>query len=394
MKRIDQIVLQWKRYFINPTLDKETETDINTFIEKYPSLKELFLEIEYNERLVEAIKLYNSLSYDASEQANDPVLAKILDRIQDTSQSPRVHKLKRLNYWLVGVAACAMLVTGIVWLQPWRSVEQPDIMEVAANMLPRRDGVTLSMSDGRNVQLTSEESGIIAGEQLRYRDGTLLFGDRAHASDALVTLWVPRGNDFYVVLADGTKVWMNAESELPYPQIFTGGKREVWLKGEAYFEVAADASKPFIVETAGQSIEVLGTHFNVNAYPTEKKSAVTLVEGKVKVVVPGQIAQTLQPGQQSVLKRDYLAVRDVNVEEYIARKNDEFMFNEESLTEAVHRIGRWYDLDIDIDPTLKDIQLWGSLPRRENFGQVLRLIQLTNKHVKVEIEGRRVRFMR
>src|SRR5690606_41114791 len=97
---------------------------------------------------------------------------------------------------------------------------------------------------------------------------------------------------------------------------------------------------------------------------------------------------------QSVLKRDYLAVRDVNVEEYIASKNDEFMFNEESLTEAVHRIGRWYDLDIDIDPTLKDIQLWGSLPRRENFGQVLRLIQLTNKHVKVEIEGRRDRFMR
>src|SRR5690606_36795299 len=159
MKRIDQIVRQWKGYFISPTLDKETETDVNTFIEKYPSLKELFLEIEDNERLGEAIKLYNSLSYDASEQANNPVLAKILDRIQDTSESPRVHILRRLSYWLVGVAACAILVTGTVWLQHCRSVEQRDIMELASNMLPRRDGATLSMSDGRNVQLTSEESG-------------------------------------------------------------------------------------------------------------------------------------------------------------------------------------------------------------------------------------------
>lgn len=394
MKRIDQIILQWKRYFINPTLDEDTETGIDTLIEKYPSLKELFLEIEDDERLVETIKLYNSLSHGASEQTNDPVLAKILDRIQDTSRSSPVRKLKRFNYWFAVVAACAMLVMGIVWLQPWRPIEQPDIMEVAANMLPRRDGITLSMSDGRNVQISSEESGIITGEQLRYKDGTLLFDDGAQASDALVTLLVPRGNDFYIVLADGTKVWMNAESELRYPQIFTGSKREVWLKGEAYFEVAADASKPFIVETAGQRIEVLGTQFNVNAYPTEEKSAVTLVEGKVKVAVTGQVSQTLRPGQQSVLKSEHLAVRDVNVDDYIAWKNDEFMFNEESLTEAVHRIGRWYDLDIDVDPALKDIQLWGSLPRRENFGQVLRLIQLTNKHVKVEIEGRRVRFMR
>src|SRR5690606_40356352 len=89
-----------------------------------------------------------------------------------------------------------------------------------------------------------------------------------------------------------------------------------------------------------------------------------------------------------------LEIGDLNFEEYIDLKNDEFMFNEESLVEAANRIGRWYDLDIDVDPALKDIHLWGSVPRRENFGQVLKLIQLTNKNVKVEIEGRRVRFMK
>ncbi|PRD56075.1 FecR domain-containing protein [Sphingobacterium gobiense] len=394
MKRIDQIVHQWKRYFIIRPRDKATEIDINTFGEKHPSLKELREEMEDNQRFLEAAKLYNSLSQDPDQMANDPVLTKILERIDEIEEIRPVNNVKRLRYWLAAVAACAVFIVGLLWLQPFQRVEKPDVMEVATNILPRRDGVTLSMSDGRNVQLRSEEGGIITGEQLRYSDGSPLFDDRTQVRDAMMTLSVPRGSDFYVVLADGTKVWLNAESELRYPQTFTGGTRRVQLTGEAYFEVTGDESKPFIVETTNQRIDVMGTHFNVNAYPTEDKSAVTLVEGQVKVSVPGQAAQILYPSQQAVVKQKRLEVQDVNVDEYITWKNDEFMFNEESLTESAHRIGRWYDLDIHVDPALKDIYLWGSVPRRENFGQVLKLIQLTNKNVKVEIEGRRVRFMK
>ncbi|MBD1433717.1 FecR domain-containing protein [Sphingobacterium sp. DN00404] len=394
MKRIDQTVLQWKRYFINPTRDRATEIDINTFVEKHPSLKELLGEMENNDQFIEAIKLYNSLSQDDDHMANDPILTKILDRIQETTEIQPVNKMKWFSYALAGIAACAALVMGILWLQPSQPIKQPDTMELATNILPGKNGVRLSMSDGWNVELRSDEGGIITGDQLRYSDGSPLFDDGTQVNDAVMTLSVPRGNDFYVVLADGTKVWMNAESELCYPQTFAGENRVVQLTGEAYFEVAKDKSKPFIVETVNQRIEVLGTHFNVNAYPTERKSAVTLVEGRIAVSIEGQKERVLYPGQQALVTQKHLEVGDVNVDEYIAWKNDEFMFNEESLVEAANRIGRWYDLDIDVDPALKDIHLWGSVPRRENFGQVLKLIQLTNKNVKVEIEGRRVRFMK
>ncbi|RZF62134.1 FecR family protein [Sphingobacterium corticibacterium] len=394
MKRIDQTVLQWKRYFINPTRDRATEIDINTFVEKHPSLKELLGEMENNDQFIEAIKLYNSLSQDDDHMANDPVLAKILDRIQETAEIQPVNKMKWFRYGLAGIAACAALVIGILWVQPSQPVKQPDMMELATNILPGKNGVRLSISDGWNVELRSDEGGIITGDQLRYSDGSPLFDDGTQVNDAVMTLSVPRGNDFYVVLADGTKVWMNAESELCYPQTFAGENRVVQLTGEAYFEVAKDKSKPFIVETVNQRIEVLGTHFNVNAYPAERRSAVTLVEGRIAVSIEGQKERVLYPGQQALVTHKHLEVGDVNVDEYIAWKNDEFMFNEESLVEAANRIGRWYDLDIDVDPALKDIHLWGSVPRRENFGQVLKLVQLTNKNVKVEIEGRRVRFMK
>src|SRR5690606_28508911 len=139
---------------------------------------------------------------------------------------------------------------------------------------------------------------------------------------------------------------------------------------------------------------VLGTHFNVNSYPKERKSSVTLVEGKVVVSVVGQDSQIHHPGQQYVVQDKQLRVKIVNIAEYIAWKNGEFMFNEESLISAGRKIGRWYNLEIDVDPALKDLYLWGSVPRKENFGEVLKLIQLTNKHVKVEIEGRRIRFMK
>ncbi|MBD1424712.1 FecR family protein [Sphingobacterium arenae] len=394
MQRIDQIVLQWKRYFIHTAPDKSVEADVRAYVEEHPSLKELFDEMGDNDRFIRAVKLYNSLSQDRDQGADDPLLAKILDRIQETKRIQRVDQRKRLRYWLAGAAACIALVSGILLLKPSEDVQPADAMEVAAHILPSQNGAVLSISDGRNIQLRSEESGIITGEQLRYADGSPLFEDGAPVNDAMMTLSVPRGSDFYVVLADGTKVWMNAESELRYPQTFTGTKRVVQLTGEAYFEVIKNKQKPFVVETPTEHIEVLGTHFNVNSYPKERKSSVTLVEGKVVVSVDGQDRQVLHPGQQSIVQGKQLRVQNVNIDEYIAWKNGEFMFNEESLMSAGRKIGRWYNLEIDVDPALKDLYLWGSVPRKENFGEVLKLIQLTNKHVKVKIEGRRVYFMK
>ncbi len=393
MQRIDQIVFQLKRYFINGASANSSETDIKSIVEKYPSLRELFEEMEDNDRFLESIKLYNSISQDCDDKADDPLWINILDRIQKTKIT-RIEQKKRMNYWLIGAAACAVLILGVVWLRSWPQVSPADTMSVAANILPQENGVTLSTSSGRTIQLSSTKGGIINGDQLRYRDGSLLFEEQIEASDHIMTLTVPRGSVFDVVLADGTKVWMNADSELRYPQTFTGNQRVVQLVGEAYFEVEKNKEKPFIVETSTEHVEVLGTHFNISAYPTERKSMVTLIEGKVQVSVHGHPGQELHPGQQSVIQDKYLRIQDVDTDEYIAWKNGEFMFNEESLISAVRKIERWYNLEIDVDPELMDLYLWGSVPRKENFGEVLKLIQLTNKKVKVKIDGRRVRFMK
>lgn len=395
MQRIDQIVLQLKRFLTKTGHQESEKADVEALVKKHPSLKALLEQLKDEDKFMQIVREYDELRLDDQTMAQDPVLERILSQIRQTPDTPKfTTKRYWLGYWMAGAAACVALVLGVLWLKPWEEFQPVDTMEIAARILPNENGATLSMSDGRIIQLRSEEGGIISGDQLQYSDGSPLLEDGTEVSDAVMTLSVPRGNDFYVVLDDGTKVWLNAESELRYPQTFTGTKRVVQLVGEAYFEVAKDKNKPFIVETPAERIEVLGTHFNVNSYPKESKSMVTLVEGKVEVSIGRQRGQVLIPGQQAVVQRQQLRVREVNIDEYIAWKNKEFMFNDESLVHAVSRIGRWYDLKIEVDPSLKDIYLWGSVPRSENFGQVLKLIQLTNKDVKVKIEGRRVRFMK
>lgn len=394
MQKIDQIVLQLKR-FLKASHRESARADVEALVKKHPSLNALLEELKDEDQFMQMVREYDELRLDDHPLAKDPVLERILSQIRQTSDTPTfTTKRYGLGYCLAGVAACAAFVLGVLWLRPSEEFQPVDTMEIAARIVPNENGAILSMSDGRIIRLRSEEGGIISGDKLQYSDGSPLLEDGTQVSDAVMTLSVPRGSDFYVVLDDGTKVWLNAESELRYPQTFTGTKRVVQLVGEAYFEVAKDKNKPFIVETPTERIEVLGTHFNVNSYPKEPKSMVTLVEGKVEVSIGRQLGQVLIPGQQAVVQRQQLRVREVNVDEYIAWKNKEFMFNDESLAHAVSRIGRWYDLEIEVDPSLQDIYLWGSVPRKESFGQVLKLIQLTNKNVKVKIEGRRVRFMK
>ena len=392
MQRIDHIVLLLKAYLSKSGKEKAYQAEIEALLQKYPSLEELLQELEDDDRFVDALREYEKFQVD---QTNDPLLESILMRIRSEEEVQPKNKMRKLRYWFAGAAACAALVLGFWWLQPSQQHQQShNTLTRAESILPQKNGVTLSLSDGRSLELRAEEGGIINGDQLQYADGSPLLADEILAHDAMMTLSVPRGSDYYVVLADGTKVWMNAESELRYPQTFSGTQRVVHLVGEAYFEVAKNKEKPFIVETPHERVEVLGTHFNVSSYPTDTKSAVTLVEGRVQVSVEGQVSRVLHPGQQSIVAGQDIEVQDVNIDEYIAWKNGEFMFNEESLSSAMRKIGRWYDLDISVDPALNDMHLWGSVPRTDNFGKVLKLIQLTNKEVKVEIEGRRVRFMK
>jgi len=192
-----------------------------------------------------------------------------------------------------------------------------------------------------------------------------------------------------VVLSDGSKVWINSASSLRYPTAFTGNERKVELTGEAYFEVAHNPAKPFRVASRNQTVEVLGTHFNINAYDDEPAIKTTLLEGKVKVTAANNEVRFLQPGQQSALSTGAFTVSAVETDEAVAWKNGQFMFENDNIQYIMRTLSRWYDVDVEYSGAIPDDTFGGGTSRFKNVSEVLNVLQLTGK-VHFKIEGRKI----
>ena len=210
-------------------------------------------------------------------------------------------------------------------------------------------------------------------------------------------LSVPRGGEYQLKLEDGTKVWLNSDSRLKYPEVFVGSLREVFLEGEAYFEVAADSLKPFVVYAGEQQVKVLGTGFGITYYADEPFQTVTLVKGKVEVgfhesELGGFV---LSPGKQVVYERNSRRVscKNVDVREYVAWKDGKYVFAQKRLEEILNTLSRWYDFQVFYqNARCKDILFSGEIKRFEHFGSILDLIQKTSD-VRFDIRGNTVQVM-
>ncbi len=209
--------------------------------------------------------------------------------------------------------------------------------------------VVLHTDKGLTFTLTSrkdEEDIKQVGAEVNEQEEVLRYRQSQKENIAMHTLTTPRGKDFKVILDDGTEVWLNAESCLRYPVKFTGEKRVVELKGEAFFQVAKDKEHPFVVKSNGTEAHVLGTQFNFRAY-AEGSRHITLISGSVKVSDPVSTNELiLQPGQDVLLGEEILRPREVDVEEYTAWTKGLFYFDNTTLTEIMKTIGRWYNLTI------------------------------------------------
>lgn len=206
------------------------------------------------------------------------------------------------------------------------------------------------------------------------------------------TITTPKGSIKKIVLSDGTMVWINAASTLRYPAVFNENERIVSLNGEAYFEVAHNATKPFKVKVKGQTVEVLGTHFNLMAYDDEPVIKTTLLEGKVKVSANKNLV-VLNPGQQSVLIKDgagLLAVSAINANDVIAWKSGKFYFNQSDIRSVMREISRWYDMEIDCKDSLH-VLLNGSISRSVPPEKVLKILELTGE-VKFTVLNNRIKI--
>lgn len=388
---IDNTLILLQEYLkgtIHPTTDRE----LRKLFEQYPELLSLVEKLENADNLRQELEYYSAHVKDIEERESR-VLSNIIKKIEKPSLK-KATSYKKLPVWYIA-AACfiGLAILGVWTIKSKDEISNVDVTKLAENLHPGGNKATLHFSDGTSLGLDQSHNGIVIGNSITYNDGSVALGSTTDKKQ-MMTLSTPRGGQYQIQLSDGTKVWLNAATSLKYPDKFTEHQRLVELNGEAYFEVAKSQGRPFVVLTAKEKIEVLGTHFNVYSYPNEKESKVSLKEGKVKVSVPTGEEQVLVPGEQAVANGESLRVQQVSIDESISWTNDEFMFNNEPLGTVLTQVARWYNIDIDIDPTLSKIKLWGSVSRLDTFDKVLKIIEMTDDKIKIKIEGRRVRLMK
>jgi len=331
-------------------------------------------------------------------------------------QTAPQHQLKPvanpvLNLWRKVAAVAAVLVivgTGAYFYTNRDNKERSDIEQLSRNVKPGGNKATLTLANGKVITLDSAVNGKLAEQSgiviTKTKDGQLVYtvadqrGRAASGPIGMHTISTPKGGQYQVNLPDGSRVWLNASSSLRYPAQFTGLERKVILTGEAYFEVAKVLARneqvkriPFVVITDQQRVEVLGTHFNINAYADEPDLKTTLLEGAVKVstVNEGNQSFVLKPGMQSSYNGTSLNVNIVNVEDAVAWKNGMFKFKDADLKTVMRSVARWYDVEIAYEGgTLPKKEFSGEIYRNLNLDQVLDLLSFYNVHFRVE--GKRI----
>ena len=293
-------------------------------------------------------------------------------------------KIRRTHLWHQVVRYAAMIVlplfcAGIAWYL-WKPAGEKSSPELAGYIRPRH-GIILTLADGQKLDL----QGRPAGELLEtaavgiHKDSLsgIVYQCRGtgDTTTAYHTLEIPVAADYRLRLSDGTVVFLNSETTLRYPEIFAGQERKVYLEGEAYFEVAKDSLHPFKVIVNQLEVEVLGTHFNINAYPERSGIATTLAEGKVKVT--NQDRQViLKPGEQALASENALQVREVEVQEFTSWKDGLFRFRQMPLEEIMIQVYRWYGIKAEfMNPDLKTMTFTGVINKNLSAGELFRIIE-------------------
>lgn len=305
--------------------------------------------------------------------------------------------VRRLRF--ARAAAVISLVIGGALSYRYASTRKPDSARAVAasaavkDLPPGHNGAILTLGNGHQIVLDSVTNGNVAlqgTQKLVKRNGLLAYEkqpDRSVAAEGNLTntLKTPRGREFEIVLSDGTRVWLNAASSITYPSVFTGGERKVTVTGEAYFEVAADEHHPFIVSVGRARIAVLGTHFDVMAYPDEKSVKTTLLEGSVKVISASG-AVVVAPGQQAVLSPDssLISLKKVNAAQSVAWVAGKLSLDNLGIEAIMREVSRWYDVDVRFEGPVPQERFWGVINRNVNLSSVLNVMNANGINARLE----------
>lgn len=329
----------------------------------------------------------------------------IIDERIENEKVP-VFSLYQKQTFAVAAAILVIVSAGFFFYNRESTLSSPKTYQIASAILPGSNKAILTLANGSKIALDGSKNGKIA-EQFgtsiqKTNNGQLIYNSKHQDTEgqlAYNTVEIPKGGQYQLILQDGTKVWLNAASSLRYPLAFPVNERRVELTGEAYFEVAKNKAKPFKVFTKRQKVEVLGTHFNVNAYPDEATTKTTLLEGSVSVSSLQSNAKIIiKPGEQSSLEGDAggttINSEEIDTDEAVAWKNGYFMFENEPLESILRKISRWYDVDIEYQEGDLTHKLFsGTLSRYSDVSKVLKKLELTQS-VHFSINGRRIMVMK
>jgi transmembrane sensor len=346
------------------------------------------------------------------DQTLDPVISQqLLNNLHDkmrseSMMSPVSPAATSRVVWIrrTGLAAASLtglLIIGSLFWNNRKSDSTPAVTFSEKTGAPGKEippggnKAILTLANGSSIVLGDVKNGALAQQgntTIVKADGKLSYETAQEQNGSMLfnTIVTPRGGQYQVVLPDGSEVWLNAASSLRFPTAFTGKDRRVEITGEAYFEIAKDAARPFFVKVGNSEVQVLGTHFDIMAYAEESTLKTTLIEGSVRFVNGGN-ASILTPGQQSRLNKDggISIAGNIDAGEVLAWKNGLFHFENAGIEDVMRQLSRWYDVDVSYSNKKEGNYFYADIPRTTNLSDALKALSLTGK-VHFEIQGKKI----
>ncbi len=329
---------------------------------------------------------------------NEESLNRALQQISEKTYLKKKSSTPRK--WSIGIAlAVACCIVGVIIFGVFDHRAETLVETVNTPILPGSTKAILITGEQKVIDLSKEDHLVLktGNTQVQNTGKSLVYSDSDEEKNQITeyhTLRTPRGGEYFLELSDGTKVWLNSESELRYPVHFESDKREVELLGEAYFEVAHNRFAPFFVSTQHQHLQVLGTSFNIHSRPGNGAIVTTLVKGQVELWSQVNHAEKikLHPDEQCIYYQDLqkMEVASVDVYPFVAWKDGRFVFRGQTLGEIMETLSYWYDFEpVFANETLRSMTFTGNLKRYDQVTDILNKIQKTNE-VKFEIKEKQI----
>lgn len=388
MRDYDENIVQLIQLYLTGDLSEEEKVKLEDWIHGDSSRKRLFDEICEERNVARDLEVYERVN---KESAWEKVVCRGNIKLQ--------HSSRRLGWyrWVAAVMLPVMVAAGYFIREMKRDSLQQGV-EIAS-IEPGKSKAILRLGNNRVLEITKErETHVDVAEGIAATNNSsgMIYPEQvATGKTEYNVLEIPRGGEYTVTLSDGTVVHLNSGSELRYPVAFGAERREVFLSGEGYFEVVKDSVRPFFVNADKLKIRVYGTSFNVNTYDLENIQTV-LVEGKIGIQTMNMNTEYMvKPGQLALYNQEKgtMEILNVDVQLYVAWKDHEFMFDDESLEKIMNRLSLWYDVDVFFQTaSLKQLHFTGHLGRYDDISHILDAISGVTQ-VKFSVKGRTIIVM-